>query len=59
MVKLEPGMIVSNEPGYYKEGAYGIRIENLMVVTPAEDIAGGENRCTVSRPSPWRPSTDH
>ena len=42
MVKLEPGMIVSNEPGYYKEGAYGIRIENLMVVTPAEDIAGGE-----------------
>ena len=27
-------MIVSNEPGYYKEGAYGIRIENLQVVTP-------------------------
>jgi Xaa-Pro aminopeptidase len=39
---LEPGMIVSNEPGYYKTGAYGIRIENLQVVTPAEDIAGGE-----------------
>jgi Xaa-Pro aminopeptidase len=39
---LEPGMIVSNEPGYYKPGAYGIRIENLQVVTPAEDIAGGE-----------------
>ncbi|MFZ3581097.1 aminopeptidase P family protein [Loktanella sp. DJP18] len=32
---LEPGMILSNEPGYYREGAYGIRIENLMVVTPA------------------------
>jgi Xaa-Pro aminopeptidase len=39
---LEPGMIVSNEPGYYKEGAFGIRIENLQVVTPAADIPGGE-----------------
>jgi Xaa-Pro aminopeptidase len=39
---LQAGMIVSNEPGYYKEGAYGIRIENLQVVTPATDIAGGE-----------------
>lgn len=39
---LEPGMIVSNEPGYYKTGAYGIRIENLQVVTPAADIDGGE-----------------
>ena len=29
---LEPGMIVSNEPGYYKTGAYGIRIENLVTV---------------------------
>ena len=29
---LEPGMIVSNEPGYYKAGEYGIRIENLVVV---------------------------
>jgi Xaa-Pro aminopeptidase len=41
-VALRPGMIVSNEPGYYKEGAYGIRIENLQVVTPAEPIDGGE-----------------
>ncbi len=41
-VPLEPGMIVSNEPGYYKTGAYGIRIENLQVVRPAEDIEGGE-----------------
>lgn len=30
--KLMPGMIISNEPGYYKTGAYGIRIENLVVV---------------------------
>ena len=35
-------MIVSNEPGYYKEGAYGIRIETLQVVTPAAAIEGGE-----------------
>jgi Xaa-Pro aminopeptidase len=41
-VALQPGMIVSNEPGYYKTGAYGIRIENLQVVTPASDIPGGE-----------------
>jgi len=41
-VALRPGMIVSNEPGYYKEGAYGIRIENLQVVTPAEPIPGGD-----------------
>jgi len=39
---LEPGMIVSNEPGFYKTGAYGIRIENLQVVTPAAEIDGGE-----------------
>jgi Xaa-Pro aminopeptidase len=33
---LLPGMIVSNEPGYYKTDAYGIRIENLIVVQPDE-----------------------
>ena len=31
-VALEPGMVISNEPGYYKTGAYGIRIENLVAV---------------------------
>jgi len=41
-IALQPGMIVSNEPGYYKSGEYGIRIENLEVVMPAEDIVGGE-----------------
>jgi Xaa-Pro aminopeptidase len=35
-VALKPGMIVSNEPGFYLEGAYGIRIENLVVVREAE-----------------------
>ena len=39
---LKPGMICSNEPGFYKEGAYGIRIENLVVVTEAEPVPGGE-----------------
>ena len=33
---LLPGMVLSNEPGYYKTGDYGIRIENLVVVTPVE-----------------------
>jgi len=40
-VALRPGMIVSNEPGYYREGAFGIRIENLLVVAAAEPLAGG------------------
>jgi Xaa-Pro aminopeptidase len=42
MVPLEPGMIVSNEPGYYKTGAYGIRIENLELVTEPRKVPGGE-----------------
>jgi Xaa-Pro aminopeptidase len=41
IVALEPGMILSNEPGYYKAGHYGIRIENLVVVEPRH-IAGAE-----------------
>ena len=40
-VALEPGMIVSNEPGYYKTGAYGIRIENLVAVQTL-DLPGAE-----------------
>jgi Xaa-Pro aminopeptidase len=39
---LMPGMICSNEPGYYKEGEYGIRIENLVVVTQAAPVPGGD-----------------
>ncbi|AHC16328.1 aminopeptidase family protein P [Salinispira pacifica] len=37
---LQPGMICSNEPGYYLEGAYGIRIENLVAVGPHESYSG-------------------
>ena len=39
---LAPGMILSNEPGYYKPGAFGIRIENLVVVVQAEAPDGAE-----------------
>jgi len=41
-VALEPGMILSNEPGYYSEGDFGIRIENLLLVTPPAIPEGGE-----------------
>jgi len=41
-VALEPGMILSNEPGYYRKGKYGIRLETLVLITPLEEIEGGE-----------------
>ncbi len=41
-VALEPGMILSNEPGYYQEGDFGIRIENLIVVRDAGPVPGGD-----------------
>jgi len=41
-VPLKPGMILSNEPGYYREGAFGIRIENLLVVQEATPLEGGD-----------------
>jgi len=37
---IMPGMICSNEPGYYKTGEYGIRIESLVVVNPLEQTDG-------------------
>jgi Xaa-Pro aminopeptidase len=40
-VALAPGMILSNEPGYYKADHFGIRIENLVIVTPMK-IKGAE-----------------
>jgi Xaa-Pro aminopeptidase len=42
MQELLPGMILSNEPGYYRPGMFGIRIENLIYVEEAEMIEGGE-----------------
>jgi Xaa-Pro aminopeptidase len=41
-VALQPGMIVSNEPGYYKTGAYGIRLENLVTVVALKAPQGAE-----------------
>ena len=41
-VPLEPGMILTNEPGVYKEGKFGIRIENIMVVVREESNDCGE-----------------
>lgn len=43
-IALQPGMIVSNEPGYYKTGGYGIRIENLVAVREVEAPAGAERK---------------
>lgn len=42
MAVLHPGMLLSNEPGFYKEGAYGIRIENVVLVTPLAKTGNGE-----------------
>jgi Xaa-Pro aminopeptidase len=44
MAVLEPGMIISNEPGFYKQDAFGIRIENLEVVTEPSAIKGGDRQ---------------
>lgn len=41
-VAMQTGMIVSNEPGFYKDGEFGIRIENLQYVTEPQNIEGGE-----------------
>lgn len=44
VIALKPGMVLSNEPGYYKAGAFGIRIENLVVVTAMEPPPSGAER---------------
>lgn len=38
---IEPGMLTSNEPGYYKAGEYGMRFENLILCAPAEETEDG------------------
>jgi Xaa-Pro aminopeptidase len=43
-VALVPGMILSNEPGYYAEGAFGIRLENLVAVREGARPKGGDVR---------------
>ncbi|WP_019954045.1 aminopeptidase P family protein [Yoonia vestfoldensis] len=43
-VALQEGMILSNEPGYYRPGAFGIRIENLIVTVKAQPLPGADAR---------------
>ena len=56
-VPLEAGMILSNEPGYYREGAFGIRIENLIVAeeAPALDTADAEREMLSWRTLTYAP----
>lgn len=54
-VPLQTGMIVSNEPGFYKEGAYGIRIENLQYVIAPAPISGGEREMYGFQNLTWAP----
>ena len=42
-VKIQPGMILSNEPGYYKKNQFGIRIENLIYVNEINNKMFFEN----------------
>ena len=42
-VPLKPGMIISNEPGYYRDGHYGIRIENLLLVNSYDKGESGQS----------------
>ncbi len=46
-VTLQAGMILSNEPGYYREGAFGIRLENLVVVRDATPLKGADDRAML------------
>ncbi|MBL0374459.1 aminopeptidase P family protein [Rhizobium sp. KVB221] len=55
MQELLPGMILSNEPGYYRPGAFGIRIENLVYVTDMETIEGGDRPMFAFATLTWCP----
>ncbi len=58
MEPLQPGMIISNEPGYYVEGEYGIRIENLVLVSQLQDIGGNIEVHTFENLT-WAPIDKH
>ncbi|NWS55248.1 XPP1 aminopeptidase, partial [Chunga burmeisteri] len=45
---LEAGMVVSDEPGYYEDGSFGIRIENVVLVIPAETKYNFKNRGSLT-----------
>jgi Xaa-Pro aminopeptidase len=47
-VALQKGMILSNEPGYYRENEFGIRIENLIVTIDAPPLPAGDDRTMLA-----------
>ncbi len=53
--ELLPGMILSNEPGYYRPGSFGIRIENLIYVKAEEAIEGGDQPMLGFETLTWCP----
>ncbi len=53
--EILPGMILSNEPGYYRPGEFGIRIENLIYVREAEAIDGGDQPMLSFETLTWCP----
>jgi Xaa-Pro aminopeptidase len=55
---LQPGMILSNEPGYYKEGAYGIRIENLVLVVEDRAVEEKSRQPAASGGAPLEERSD-
>jgi Xaa-Pro aminopeptidase len=55
MQELLPGMILSNEPGYYRPGGFGIRIENLIYVRDAEMVEGGDRPMLSFQTLTWCP----
>jgi Xaa-Pro aminopeptidase len=52
---LKRGMILSNEPGYYRTGGYGIRIENLILVTEAAPVADADKVLNAFETLTWAP----
>ncbi|HTI01416.1 MAG TPA: aminopeptidase P family protein [Acidisoma sp.] len=54
-IPLKSGMILSNEPGYYLPGAYGIRLENLLIVQPAAAQADGVKPFLEFETITWAP----
>ncbi len=54
-IALEPGMIISNEPGFYKEGEFGIRIENLVLVREDEELSTKDSRMLCFETLTWAP----
>jgi Xaa-Pro aminopeptidase len=55
---LKKGMVVSNEPGYYKDGSYGIRIENLLEIQAVKETKEASGDCGGTNGEEKKDSTD-